>query len=150
VSRDGAQIPASQSVTIPVRKGRLALLRDNDTIMSLPIEPDSVPLAPDESGTIRVAKTRVTLETIVERFRAGDSVEELIEGFPVLTAADIYAVLAYYLRHRGEVDRYLAEQARQADAALAAVGDRHQPWPAVSARLEARKDAGADDASLPR
>jgi uncharacterized protein (DUF433 family) len=132
-----------------MRKGRLAPLRDNDTIMSLPIDPDSVPLATDETGTIRIAKTRVTLDTLIERFRAGESVEELTEAFPVLNTADIYAVLAYYLRHRDEVDRYLAEQARQAEAALAALGDHHQPWPTVSARLEARKDAGANDASLP-
>jgi uncharacterized protein (DUF433 family) len=117
--------------------------------MPLVIHPDLVPLAPDETGTIRVAKTRVTLETLIEQFRAGATVQDLTERFTVLTAADVHAVLAYYLRHKDEVDRYLAEQARQAEATLAALGDHHQPWPAVSARLEARKDAGAGDASLP-
>jgi uncharacterized protein (DUF433 family) len=119
--------------------------------MSLIIQADPVPLAADESGTIRIANTRVTLDTLIEQFRAGATAEALAERFPVLSAADIHAVLAYYLRHRDEVDQYLAEQARQAEAVLAGLGAHHQPWAAVSARLQARKEAGADgDASLPR
>lgn len=103
--------------------------------MSLFIQPDPVPLAPDAAGTIRVAGTRVTLDTLVEQFRAGATAEALTERFPILSAADVHAVLAYYLRHRDEVDAYRAEQARQAEAVLAGLGDRHQLWPAVSARL---------------
>jgi uncharacterized protein (DUF433 family) len=121
------------------------------TIMTLIIQADPVPLAPDATGTIRVANTRVTLDTVIDHYRAGATAEELTERFPVLSPADIHAVLAYYLRHRDEVDRYLAEQNRQADAALAGVAKHHQPWAAVSARLQARQEAGPDDdASLPR
>ena len=119
--------------------------------MTLIIQADPVPLAADATGTIRVANTRVTLDTIVQHFRGGATAEELTERFPVLSAADIHAVLAYYLRHRDEVDSYLAEQARQAEARLAGLGDHHQPWATVKARLQARQGPGADgDASLPR
>jgi uncharacterized protein (DUF433 family) len=122
-----------------------------DTIMTLTIHADPVPLAPDETGTVRVAGTRVTLDTVIEQFRAGATAEALTERFPVLSAADVHAVLAYYLRHKDEVDGFLAEQARQAEAVLAGLGGRHQPWAAVSARLQARPGArGSDDASLPR
>jgi uncharacterized protein (DUF433 family) len=119
--------------------------------MPLTIQTDPVPLAWDATGTIRVANTRVTLETILEHFRAGATAEELRERFPVLSAADVYAVLAYYLRHQDEVESYLVEQARQAEVALAALGGHHQPWAAVSKRLQARRGTGTDDdASLPR
>jgi uncharacterized protein (DUF433 family) len=119
--------------------------------MPLTIHADPVPLAPDATGTIRVANTRVTLDTVVEHFRAGATAEALTERFPVLSAADVHAVLAYYLRHRDQVDSYLAEQARQAEAGLTGLGDHRQPWAAVRARLQARQGAGADgDASLPR
>jgi uncharacterized protein (DUF433 family) len=118
--------------------------------MSLPIHADPVPLAPDDGGTVRVAGTRVTLDTVVEQFRAGASAEAIAERFPVLSAADVHAVLAYYLRHREEVDRYLAEQARQAEAALTSLGARYHPWAEVSARLRARQGEGAgDDAAVP-
>jgi uncharacterized protein (DUF433 family) len=119
--------------------------------MPLTIQADPIPLAADANGTIRVANTRVTLDAVIEHYRAGATAEALAERFPVLTAADVHAVLAYYLRHKDEVDRYLAEQARQAEAVLAGLGDHHQPWDAVRARLQARRGAGADDdASLPR
>jgi uncharacterized protein (DUF433 family) len=103
--------------------------------MGLTIHADPVPLAPDAAGTIRVANTRVTLDTVIEHYRAGATAEALLERFPVLSAADVHAVLAYYLRHRDEVDSYLAEQARQAEAALARLGDHHQPWAAVRASM---------------
>lgn len=35
--------------------------------------------------------------------------------FDTLDLADVYAVIAYYLRHGAEVDAYLAEQRRLAD-----------------------------------
>jgi uncharacterized protein (DUF433 family) len=118
---------------------------------SLTIHADPVPLAVDDTGTIRVANTRVTLDTLIAHFRDGATVEALTERFDVLNVADVHAVLAYYLRHSDEVDRYLAEQARQAEAVLAGLGEHHQPWSAVSARLQARQRAGAeDDASLSR
>ncbi len=74
---------------------------ESDTIVPLTIQADPVPLAPDETGTIRVANTRVTLDTIIEQFRAGATAEALTERFPVLTPADVHAVLAYYLRGTG-------------------------------------------------
>src|SRR5262245_39552161 len=99
--------------------------------MSLTIHADPVPLAADPAGTVRVAGTRVTLDTVIDYFRTGASAEAIAERLPVLSAADVHAVLAYYLRHRDEVDRYLADQARQADATLASLGRYHQPWEKV-------------------
>ncbi len=119
--------------------------------MSLTIHADPLPLAADAAGTVRVAGTRVTLETIIEHFRSGASAEAIAERFPVLSAADVHAVLAYYLRHRDEVDHYIAEQDRQADETMASLASHHQPWEKVSERLRARQNSGAgDDAALPR
>ena len=79
----------------------------------------NVPLQADEHGTIRVSGTRVTLDTVIARYHQGDSPETIHEGFDVLPLNDIYAVIAYYLAHRDELDAYLkrrdeeAEQVRQ-------------------------------------
>jgi uncharacterized protein (DUF433 family) len=119
--------------------------------MSLTLHADPLPLADDDAGTVRVAGTRVTLETVVEHFRGGATAGAIAERFPVLSAADVHAVLAYYLRHRDEVDHYLAEQDRQADETMASLAGHHQPWRKVSKRLRARQNPGAgDDAALPR
>lgn len=81
------------------------------------VEP--VPLAMNEHGVIRVANTRVPLETVVTAFRNGATPEEIAQNFPVLALDDVYAVLTYCLRHPQEVEAYmqkrraLAEEVRQ-------------------------------------
>jgi uncharacterized protein (DUF433 family) len=65
---------------------------------------EPIPLSTDADGVIRVAETRVTLDTLVDTFMTGASPEEIAQDFPVLQLDDIYAVVTYYLRHRAEVD----------------------------------------------
>jgi uncharacterized protein (DUF433 family) len=73
---------------------------------------EPIPLETDAEGTVRVRGTRVTLDTVVESFLAG----AIADWFPTVALADAYAVILYYLRHRPEVDAYLAERGRAADA----------------------------------
>lgn len=84
--------------------------------MHLEFTPDSVPLAYDSYGTVRVAGTRVTLDTILGYFNQGQSPEELAYGFPTVGLSNIYTTIAYYLRHQAEVDAYLEQQEREAEA----------------------------------
>lgn len=69
-----------------------------------------VPLRTDEHGTIRIGKTRVTLQSVIHAFQRNESPEEIVEGFPVLELGDVYAVIAYYLGHRQEVDEYIKQE----------------------------------------
>lgn len=82
-------------------------------MIALP-ETVTLPLKMDEHGGIRVSGTRVTLDTVIARYHQGDSPEAIHEGFEVLPLNDIYAVIAYYLAHRDELDTYL--QRREEDA----------------------------------
>jgi uncharacterized protein (DUF433 family) len=107
--------------------------------MALTIHPDPVPLRVDADGVVRVGGARVSLDVILAHHHQGASAEEIAERFPVLTLADVHAALAYYLRHRDEIDHYLAEQVRQADDAVQALGGRHQPWSEVHDRLGRRR-----------
>ena len=83
--------------------------------MSLSIHADPVPIRSDADGTLRIAGTRVTLDVIVAQYLAGVLAEEIAERFSVLTPADVHAALAYFLRHREEMECYLAEQAEGAE-----------------------------------
>jgi len=76
---------------------------------------ETIPLETDSSGVIRVAGTRVTLDTIVEVYEAGSRAEEIAQHYPSLEVADVYAVVTYYLRHRDEVQGYLAKRRKQAE-----------------------------------
>ena len=74
-----------------------------------------VPLRMDEHGSIRVSGTRVTLEVILARHDQGERPEDIHTGFPTVPLTDIYAVIAYYLAHRDEVDTYLKQRAEEAE-----------------------------------
>ncbi|HET9226147.1 MAG TPA: DUF433 domain-containing protein, partial [Thermoanaerobaculia bacterium] len=77
---------------------------------------EPIPLSTDANGVIRVAGTRVTLDTVVDTFMVGASPEEIAQDFPVLRLDDVYAVITYYLRHRAEVDAYLHGRRTRAEA----------------------------------
>jgi uncharacterized protein (DUF433 family) len=82
--------------------------------MVLAVTMEQVPLDTDAHGVVRLAGTRVTLEIIVDAFNAGASPEEIVLSYPSLQLADVYAVIAYYLRHKAEVDSYLEAEERAA------------------------------------
>ena len=76
----------------------------------LKLKPEPMPLKKDADGVIRVGGTRVTLDTLIEAFRDGATPEEMVQQYPSLELADIYAAIGYYLRHPVEVGQYLGEQ----------------------------------------
>lgn len=81
--------------------------------MNLPAASDPVPLVLAEDGrVIRVAGTRVTLDTLIGAFKRGATPEEIAQDYSAVSLADVYAVITYYLRHRSEVEEYLERRAR--------------------------------------
>ena len=77
--------------------------------MAIPIVAEAPPIR-DVDGVLRVAKTSVTLQTVLWTFQQGSTPEDIVDQFPVLTLGDVYDVIAYYLRHQDEIDRYLDVQ----------------------------------------
>ena len=53
---------------------------------------------------------------MVDVFNTGASPEEIAQDLPVLHLDDVYAVITYYLRHRREVEAYLAQRRGLADS----------------------------------
>ena len=86
-----------------------------------------------------MAGTRLTLESVVEAFRRGDSPQEIATAFPDLDLADAYAVIAYYLRHRRDVEAYLQEQEAKAAAIRQKVEARQGSQAGLRERLLARR-----------
>jgi uncharacterized protein (DUF433 family) len=77
-------------------------------------ETQVVPMKVDRDGVIRVGDTRVRLDTVIYAFNDGYTAEEIVTQYPVLKLADVYAVIAYYLNNRVEVDEYLKQRAEAA------------------------------------
>ena len=76
-----------------------------------------VPLTRHEGGVIRVAGTRVTLDTVLAAFEEGATAEEIVQQYPALPLADVYAVISHCLKNRTAVEAYLAERAPAVQAA---------------------------------
>jgi uncharacterized protein (DUF433 family) len=83
--------------------------------MSLTFDPVAVPLHTDPHGTVRVGGTRVTLQTLLASFLDGATPEQMIQDFDTLKLADVYAVVAYYLKNRAAVDAYLEGQRKKGE-----------------------------------
>jgi len=95
-------------------------------------------ITPDADGVFRVAGTRVTLDTVVYAFRDGATPEEIVQMYPALELADAYEAVTHYLRHRSDVDAYIAER-ETAAREVRAENERRFPAAAVRERLLARK-----------
>jgi len=100
-------------------------------------ETEPVPLRVDEDGVIRVGGTRVTLDTVIAEYQKGSTPEQIAQDFSVLQPADVYAVIAYFLHHREEVEEYLEQQRRLGDELQREIEERF-PREGMRERLEGR------------
>src|SRR5215212_8316454 len=76
-----------------------------------------VPLTLWEDGSIRVKGTRLLIDMIINAHKRGDCPEEIFDAFPSkeYTIADIYLIIAYYLRNKAKIDKYLAKREKEAE-----------------------------------
>ena len=63
-----------------------------------------------------LAGSRVPLASVVREFQDGQSPEAIRSAFPTLTLAQVYGAIAFYLGHKEEVDREVADRERAEDA----------------------------------
>jgi uncharacterized protein (DUF433 family) len=73
----------------------------------------TVPLSKDEAGVLRIAGTRVSLDSIIYAFAEGATPEEIVQQYPTLNLADTYSVISYFLQNRAEMEEYLEQRRAQ-------------------------------------
>ena len=78
------------------------------------INSEVIPLIQDSSGALRIGQSRVLLELVIRAFQDGATPETIVQRYPATTLADIYAVIAYYLRHQQVIEEYLEEREQYA------------------------------------
>jgi uncharacterized protein (DUF433 family) len=74
------------------------------------LQPEAPPVRREASGALRVGRSRVLVELVIRAFQDGATPEAIAQRYPTARLADIYAVIAYYLRHREAMEAYLAER----------------------------------------
>jgi uncharacterized protein (DUF433 family) len=111
----------------------------------LPLFAEPPPLRLDEGGAVRVGNSRISLDLVVEQYENGMTPEDLVRAYDTLVLADVYAVIAYYLRHRDVVRAYLKRREEQARDLRAKI-EAERPRVArdeLLARRSAREKANA-------
>src|SRR5947207_3178881 len=81
----------------------------------LALDPLSVPLHLDETGTMRVGGTRVTLDVLLSTYETEGSAEGVVECIDVLDLTDVYLVLAWCRKHPEAVATYRQRREREAE-----------------------------------
>jgi uncharacterized protein (DUF433 family) len=116
---------------------------------ALPLHPDLPPLRADNGGAVRVGKSRISIDLVIEQYENGMTPEEMVRAYDTLQLADVYDVydvydvIAYYLRHRDEVRAHLTRREEQAESLRAKIESER---PRVTrAELQARRGAPEKD-----
>src|SRR5712692_6653353 len=107
--------------------------------MALTIQPDPAALRVDEHGVIRVGDSQVLLDVVIREFNNGADPEAIAHGYSTLKLADVYAAIAYYLRHRKEVDQYLHARREEAEKLRHEIEAKQPSRVELRAKLVARK-----------
>ncbi|HUT88793.1 MAG TPA: DUF433 domain-containing protein [Thermoguttaceae bacterium] len=102
---------------------------------------EAPPLREDGSGALRVGESRVLLELVIRAFQDGATPETIVERYATLALPDVYAVIAYYLRHRGEIEEYLARREQKAEEVAQRIENQQGDLSEIRARLLARRQA---------
>jgi uncharacterized protein (DUF433 family) len=97
----------------------------------------AMPLRMTEDGTIRIADSRVSLDSVVQHYNLGASAEQIAQKFPALDLADIYATITYYLNHEESIEEYLRRQEAEGDEVQERIESDPQ-YQKSSAELRAR------------
>ena len=109
--------------------------------MEIALRTEAPPLRRDSSGGLRIGKSRVLLELVVHAFEEGATPEAIVQRYPAATLAEIYGVLAYYLRHQKEINDYLVEREKKAEEVRNCIQSRQQDLEELRNRLLARRGA---------
>lgn len=99
----------------------------------------------DDGGFIHVTGRRVGLHHILRAYNEGLSPEEIALEYPSLQLSTVYKVIAYYLEHLDDVEKYVAQH----DLAVARHMAQSRPAPSVE-ELRARLATRQPPPGIPR
>ncbi len=107
--------------------------------MAFTFETESPPLREDASGALRVGESRVLLELVIRAFQDGATPETIVQRYSTLALRDVYAVVAYYMRHPSEIDDYLRQREQLGDQVRQRIERQEGDLNEIRARLQARR-----------
>ena len=67
------------------------------------------PYLEEYDGALRIAGTRVGLDSVVAHYEEGRTPEQIAHSFPAITLSKVYGAIAYYLENKKLIDDYFGE-----------------------------------------
>ena len=109
--------------------------------MTFNVQAEAPPLREDAAGALRVGDSRVLLELVIRAFQDGATPETIVQRYSTLALPDVYAVIAYYLRHRSPVEEYLVRREQEAEEVRQRVESQQGDLSEIRARLLAHRQS---------
>lgn len=112
---------SSIAASVSLQQIVTTIMTEDELKHLLPFQAVAPPLRVDVGGAVRVGKSRISLALIVEEYENGMTPEDMVRAYDTLDLADVYEVVAYYLRHRDAVSEYMKrrdEKARELRAQI--------------------------------
>jgi uncharacterized protein (DUF433 family) len=81
-----------------------------------------------DDGVYRVARTRISLDSLVCAYLNGHTAEAIAQSFPLLTLEQVYGALTYYLANRRVVDHYLQRREQDFESLRQTARDADPVW----------------------
>ena len=97
-------------------------------------------VAQTPQGGWRIVDSRVSLDSVVHAWLAGRQPEAIADSLPSLSLEQIHGAIAFYLRHREDIDTYLADQDERWEELRQQCEAANGP---LRRRIRARRDAYA-------
>jgi uncharacterized protein (DUF433 family) len=85
----------------------------------------------DESGTIRVGRSRVTFDLVIEEYRDGATPEDIVARYPAVELPEVYSAITWYLHEGQAAEEYLAARTTRMEANR---GEIERRFPAAELR----------------
>lgn len=104
-----------------------------------------IPIRSDDHGVLRISDSGIPLEVVIHAYLTGETPEGIVESYPRLTTADVYAVIGYYLTNRNELDVYVRQRDWRAEQILLELESNLSPEArALRTRLRAYQERQQD------
>jgi uncharacterized protein (DUF433 family) len=113
--------------------------KQENCVVAFTAQAEAPPLREDAAGALRFGASRVLLELVIRAFQEGATPGTIVQRYATLALPDVYAVVAYYLRHRSEVDGYLAQREQKAEEARQRLESQQGDLSEIRARLLAER-----------
>jgi uncharacterized protein (DUF433 family) len=117
--------------------------KGDDQMTTVDFEPLTikVPLREDPTGVLRIGKSRVLLELVLDAFKAGATPESIVQSYDTLNLADVYAVITRYLAAPEPFEEYLRIRDEAAAETRRIIEESQGPQDNLRAILMARAKA---------